>query len=327
MKDTKKGTFVAEDLTQLLGRPIAYHRIFAHLGGDANSAVFLSQCLYWTPRATFPDGWFYKTQAEFWEETGLTRYNQETARRKWRKLGVIEEERRGQSGHVFYRVNLERLAELLRELIDGKYSQFRLLDSNISKSGNLTPPVANFPHLPLSTENTAENTTETTTSNDDDVFSYENLVAQLQAAGASKSGAARAAKTAPDEMRRRLEYLQHFTPANPGAWLCAKLDTQYTPTKEMLEAARSTESAAERSREIERATAEKQAREKAHTAATAEAKILDELLQNLPPAKQKEIAATAEAQRAALRAAGGAFSPPLDVIKRNILREMMKNER
>ncbi|PRW43041.1 hypothetical protein CSC04_3741 [Enterobacter roggenkampii] len=57
--------------------------------------------------------WFYKTQADLEEETGLTRYEQEGARKKLVSCGVLEEAKRGIPAKLYFRVNQERLEELL----------------------------------------------------------------------------------------------------------------------------------------------------------------------------------------------------------------------
>lgn len=99
-------------LATLLDRPIAFQRVFVSLGAGVTGALMLSQALYWTKRAK-DDGWFYKTQSEWEEETGLTRYEQESARSKLKKIGVLEEVKKGLPCKLFYRVNLQVLAGLL----------------------------------------------------------------------------------------------------------------------------------------------------------------------------------------------------------------------
>jgi hypothetical protein len=103
-----------ESLLLLIGdRVIAYHPILAKVVGGVEVAVFLSQLIYWHGKGKDPDGWIYKTQAEFEEETGLTRRNQETARTKLKDLGVLEEARRGVPAKMHYRLDLDKLAELV----------------------------------------------------------------------------------------------------------------------------------------------------------------------------------------------------------------------
>jgi len=118
--------------TILTDRPIAYHAVLAKAVGSANAGVFLSQFLYWTPRAHDKDGWIYKTQHDIYEETALTRYEQEGARKKLRLAGiaspkidpnnkqvldedkgVLLEKRAGVPSRLYFRVNMAALMRLL----------------------------------------------------------------------------------------------------------------------------------------------------------------------------------------------------------------------
>lgn len=100
-------------LTLLGDRPIAYHPILAKKLGGVEVAVFVSQLLYWTGRGKLAGGWIFKTQAEFEAETGLSRRNQETARKKLKKLMVLEEKLQGVPATLHYRLNLDVLAAIL----------------------------------------------------------------------------------------------------------------------------------------------------------------------------------------------------------------------
>lgn len=82
-------------IAHLLDRPIAYQRAFVDLGAGITGAVFLSQAVYWSKRTDDDDGWFWKTQEEWAEETGLSRAEQEGARGKLRQIGILVERRRG----------------------------------------------------------------------------------------------------------------------------------------------------------------------------------------------------------------------------------------
>ncbi|MEZ2600778.1 primosomal protein I [Kluyvera intermedia] len=103
-------------LIKLLDRPIAYQPAFAQLrAGKVKSgpaaAVLLSQFVYWHNRM---DGdWMYKTREDIKKETGLSRDEQETARKRLVALGVLQEELRGVPATVHYRINSERLEALL----------------------------------------------------------------------------------------------------------------------------------------------------------------------------------------------------------------------
>lgn len=102
-----------EAVIAILGSPIAYYTAFARVLGGVEAGILTSQFFYWYGKGHDPDGWIYKTQAEIEEETGLTRRNQETARKKLRDLGVLEERYTGMPAKLYYRLNLDRLFSLM----------------------------------------------------------------------------------------------------------------------------------------------------------------------------------------------------------------------
>lgn len=103
----------ALELADLLDRPIAFHRSFVTLTGSVNAALVLSQAVYWQQRISAEhDGWWYKTRTQWRDETGLTRREQETARKRLRNCGILTEERRGMPAKIWYRVNMEKLSEI-----------------------------------------------------------------------------------------------------------------------------------------------------------------------------------------------------------------------
>lgn len=107
-----------------LDRPIAFHRSFIDLGVGVTGALFLSQSLYWSRRTKDRDGWFYKTGVEWQEETGLTRREQDGARNRLKKVGVLEEIKRGVPCRVHYRVNIEKLDLIMSDMAAQKEHQF-----------------------------------------------------------------------------------------------------------------------------------------------------------------------------------------------------------
>ncbi len=142
------------DITEMLQRPIAFHRVFVNLGAGVTGAVMLSQAIYWS-RRTGEDGWFYKTQADWEDETGLTRREQETARRKLIAAGVLQEERRGVPAKLFFRVDRDALSAALG------------VQTSMAESANLgstkEPRQYGGKRQSIdSTETTAETTAETT---------------------------------------------------------------------------------------------------------------------------------------------------------------------
>ena len=100
------------NILPLLDRPIAFQRSFIRLDIGVTAALFLSQMTYWTNRSD-DDGWVYKTQEEWEEETGLSRYEQEGARKKLRSIGVLLERRKGVPAGLFYKVDNNVLYQVL----------------------------------------------------------------------------------------------------------------------------------------------------------------------------------------------------------------------
>ncbi len=103
-------------IVDLMARPIAFNRAFVDLGLGMCGAMMLSQSLYWRTRTKNPDGWFYKSQTEWQAETGMTRREQETARRRLTAAGFLEEQRKGVPARLHFRVNMEVLETALEEL-------------------------------------------------------------------------------------------------------------------------------------------------------------------------------------------------------------------
>jgi hypothetical protein len=145
-------------LDELFDRPIAFHRTFIKVTGSVNAALMLSQAIYWSKRTKKEaDRWFYKSQADWEEETGLTRYEQEHARKLLRTSGVWDEQLKGVPATLWYHVDLERL-------------QDRLLVYHQPVCGKTPNWIAGEPHTSLGqnpehlrlTETTSETTTENT---------------------------------------------------------------------------------------------------------------------------------------------------------------------
>jgi hypothetical protein len=90
------------------GRVVAHRPCFARVFGGAACGILLSQFWFWSGTPTVrgrAGGWFWKSQREITEETGLTRAETETARRRLRALGVLEEERRGLPATLHFRLD------------------------------------------------------------------------------------------------------------------------------------------------------------------------------------------------------------------------------
>ena len=94
-------------------QPIAFNKHYVFIGCGINGALMLSQLVYWTSRTRNKDGWIYKTHEEWTRETGLTRREQDTARKTLKSLGFLIEKKVGVPCKLHFRVERENLYEAL----------------------------------------------------------------------------------------------------------------------------------------------------------------------------------------------------------------------
>jgi hypothetical protein len=99
----------------LPNRTVGYSPDLARAVGGATIGLFLSQLLFLSDKGHNPDGWVYKSEAEMGKETGLTKREQQTARRKLLALGVIAIERRGFKFTYHFKVIWERLYQVIEK--------------------------------------------------------------------------------------------------------------------------------------------------------------------------------------------------------------------
>jgi len=94
-------------------RVVGYSPELARLVGGATTGLFLSQLLYLSDKGHNPEGWVYKSEAEMGQETGLTKREQQTARRKLLSLGVITIMRGGFRNTYHFKVIWEKLYQVI----------------------------------------------------------------------------------------------------------------------------------------------------------------------------------------------------------------------
>lgn len=99
----------------LLQHPIAYNPVVAKATGSVKLTVLWCQIHYWTDKAHDPEGWVYKTRDQVYAETGLSRKEQETARELAERLGVMQTQVRGTPPTVHFRVDEERMVQVIEE--------------------------------------------------------------------------------------------------------------------------------------------------------------------------------------------------------------------
>lgn len=137
----------------IFSKPIAFHPTLAKLSGGAVSGLMLSQACYWSD--TLPEergGWFFKTRDQWQEETQLTRWEQERARKDLCRKKYLQEERRGVPAKLWYRVNYEKIWQDL--------SQTSWWDGLQPVGGVSSNKTEGCPPTLSLTENTSESTSE-----------------------------------------------------------------------------------------------------------------------------------------------------------------------
>jgi len=129
----------------LSDRPVAYHPDMARILGSVKCAIFTCQLLYWTGKGARKDGYIWKTQKDITQETGLSRCEQETARRHLVEMGVLEEKLAGIPARLHYRLDVEKLQASVQEYYEQDCGE--VADSDVEEQQSIP-------------EITQENTTE-----------------------------------------------------------------------------------------------------------------------------------------------------------------------
>jgi hypothetical protein len=97
-------------------KPITFNSIYIKLTGSVTAALFLSQAAFLSSTHAADDGWFKRTRDEWEDEIGLSRREQEIARKTLKQLGLLEESLHGIPATLSYRVSFEEIHNKLREL-------------------------------------------------------------------------------------------------------------------------------------------------------------------------------------------------------------------
>lgn len=149
---------MSDDLIELIRlmneKPIAFNKHYVFLGCGINGAVMLSQLVYWADKSKDPKGWIYKTGKEWTEETGLTRREQDTARKNLRELGFIDEHKHGVPCKVHFKVNQHVLYSALIELAQKNKGYAQISQTECTNQPNLIGGKRQ-----TNTESTTKNTT------------------------------------------------------------------------------------------------------------------------------------------------------------------------
>jgi hypothetical protein len=104
-------------LAELLGPSVAFHRTLAGVAGGVHAGLMLSRALHLTRLQARHrlDHWIASSAARWFEEIGLSRREQETARRDLVRTGLWEECLRGIPPSLVARIRLDCLLALLTD--------------------------------------------------------------------------------------------------------------------------------------------------------------------------------------------------------------------
>lgn len=141
---------------------LGYRVVFAKTLKSPIAAIVLSQYLYWGRNRISIErgGWFYKTEEDLFNETGVSPKSQRTARNLLISENLIFVEKKGVPSKNWYRINYKGLADFFFKNSGPVHSwgeqDITKMDDKYSPSGT-----TGTPHRALLsiTENTTENTT------------------------------------------------------------------------------------------------------------------------------------------------------------------------
>ena len=108
-----------ELLLAVFDMPVTFHRCLVPVAGGVTAALMLSQAIWLTETLeSASDGWFMCSQEQWTQETGLTRWEQETARRALRRAGLLVERRLGMPAKLWFRVCPGAVMRALQASVD-----------------------------------------------------------------------------------------------------------------------------------------------------------------------------------------------------------------
>ena len=131
------------ELLSIIGKPIAYYPQLAKPLGGVNASLLFGHFFYWNDKGRSELG-VYRTADEIEVETGLSRDEQRTARRKLRERGVLIETEKRIEHRIYYKLDLDRFDEIISQSGSG---DFPIADSDIPNPevGNSQSGSGDFP--------------------------------------------------------------------------------------------------------------------------------------------------------------------------------------
>ena len=114
-------------------------RLFIDYTGDLESALLLSQIVYWSDKIERRDGFMYKTYSDWRTEIGLNEYSVRKAANHLKKMGILETEVHKANGNptVHYRLISERFSTSFLQYLQ-KQNLKKPRNENINTEQTLT---------------------------------------------------------------------------------------------------------------------------------------------------------------------------------------------
>jgi hypothetical protein len=176
---------VPEAFRELMEDPISFFPALGRLCGSAAAGLMLCQAFFWTgnKEVIARGGWFWKTAADWEEETCLSSREQRTAREALLKLGFWEEEKHKINGAptMHFRVKIDAIieahidkcrakmesAEKTNHPQNGKCGNDKSIESaeTTNEPPDLSKKEIHETTNPIYTENTSKEHAENTTEN------------------------------------------------------------------------------------------------------------------------------------------------------------------
>lgn len=93
------------------GSSVIYRPELVKITGSINATIFLDQLIYWSDGLKKVGEWIYMTQDVISKRVGLTRFEQEGARKKLKSRGFLNEKYSGVPRKLYYKLNEDAINE------------------------------------------------------------------------------------------------------------------------------------------------------------------------------------------------------------------------
>ncbi|RAK43994.1 hypothetical protein BHU61_10630 [Macrococcus epidermidis] len=140
MIDIKKIEILRRWITIISGNDnyILVNRFYLEFMEDLQGAVFLSQLTFWADKGKNKEGWIYKTQDQWFKETGIKKFKIAQITRELESRGIIETRVMKVNGNPIkhYRLLYDNYLEEVESVLENKQMNIDILKTEKRKSEN-----------------------------------------------------------------------------------------------------------------------------------------------------------------------------------------------